>query len=99
MQTIKSAVSVGYPSADLPDDFSFSAVHPDGVFRFRFRFFGGRWNGWATLPSGEVRAFGVLPGVISWAGFPDYGIIFSTSLTKIERSKLRDTTLYVITWE
>lgn len=99
MKNIKQAYQVSWPNADLEDNFSFSTVHPDGVFQFTFRWFNGRWNGWCTLPSGEVRALGVEPLVASWVGFLDYGIAFDTELPVIDRASLFSTKLYILTWE
>jgi len=99
MKTIKSIYSVPFPDAELTDAFYFSTVHPDGVFKFEFRYFNDRWNCFVTLPSGEIRAAGVEPNVLSWSGFIDYGVLFLTDLPVIEKSSLYLTSLYIITWE
>lgn len=99
MKDIKSANLVSWPSGDLEDNFTFTTVHPDGAFEFRFRYFNDRWNGWCTLPSGEVRAFGIEPRVPSWIGFLDYGILIDTELPVIDRNSLFTTSLYILTWE
>ena len=99
MKGIKTANLVSWPSGDIKDNFTFSAVHPDGVFEFKFRYFNDRWNAWCTLPSGEVRAFGTEPQVMSWMGFLDYGIFFDTDLPVIDRNSLFNTSLYIVTWE
>lgn len=99
MKEIKSAVQVEWPNADITDNFTFSALHPDGVFKFTFRWFNDRWNCWVTLPSGEIRGAGVEPLVTSWVGFTDYGIIFNTSLPYIDEDSLFSTELVIITWE
>lgn len=98
MKEIKSAVQVVWPDGEITEAFSFSALHPDGVFKFTFRWFNERWNGFATLPSGEVRAFGVEPLVESWAGFLDYGIIFNTSLSFIDKESLFTTEFLILSW-
>lgn len=98
MNEIKTTVKVDFPDIDFPDDFTFDTVHPDGVFRFRFAWFNGRWNGWCRLPDGDARAFGVLPNVISWTGFSDYGIALITDLTTIDRDGLSSVELVVISW-
>ena len=98
MQDIKSAIQVTWPNGDITDNFTFSALHPDGVFKFTFRWFNDRWNCWATLPTGEVRGVGVEPSVVSWAGFLDYGILFNTPLPFIDRESLFATKLYILTW-
>lgn len=100
MQDIKELYSVAFPqSTETPIDFKFSTVHPEGVFQFRFRFFQNRWNGWCTLPSGEIRAFGIEPNVISWTGFVDFGLVFITDLPEISRNNLFLTKLFLISWE
>ena len=98
MQEIKSAVQVLWPNGDLNQNFTFSALHPDGVFKFTFRWFNNRWNCWAELPTGEIRGAGVEPGVVSWAGFLDYGILFETKLPFIDRDSLFTTKMYILTW-
>lgn len=100
MQNIKDLYTVAFPQADeAPSNFTFSTIHPDGVFQFRFSYFGNRWNGWCTLPSGEIRAIGIEPNVCSWSGFLDYGIIFITDLPEISRNNLFLTSLKIISWE
>ena len=100
MNKIKEAYTVPYPDAEeVQENFTFSTTHPDGVFKFHFRYFNERWNGWCTLPSGEIRAFGIEPNVISWAGFLDYGVMIQTSLPVIDRNSLFLTTLVLISWE
>lgn len=100
MQGIKDSYNIAFPQVETPPkDFSFSTVHPDGVFKFHFRFFNERWNGWATLPTGEIRAFGIEPNVISWTGFLDYGLVFLTELPEISENNLFLTQLFLISWE
>lgn len=99
MNTIKEINKVKFPEGDITDDFVFSAIHPDGVFKFHFRYMNDRWNLWVTLPSGEVRLAGVEPNVVSWSGFLDYGLIFETEMTEISKGSLLLTTLYILTWE
>lgn len=99
MKNIKSAYEVSWPNGELEENFTFSTVHPDGVFQFKFRWFNGRWNGWCTLPSGEIRAFGVEPLVASWVGFLDYGITFNTELSVIDKDSLFNTRLFILSWE
>lgn len=99
MNTIKAINKVTFPEGDITDNFSFSAIHPDGVFDFHFRYMNERWNLWVTLPSGEVRCAGVEPNVVSWSGFLDYGLVFETDMTEISKSSLLLTTLYILTWE
>jgi len=99
MKSAKELNSVQWPNGDINENFSFSAIHPDGVFKFTFKYFNDRWNAWVQLPDGETRAIGVAPNVISCTGFLDYGFAFSTDLTEIDKESLRDTVLLIITWE
>lgn len=99
MNGIKDLNKVTFPDADITDNFSFTAIHPDGSFKFHFRWFNERWNLWVTLPSGELRCAGVEPNVISWSGFLDYGLIFVTELTEITKNSLPLTEIVIITWE
>lgn len=99
MKNITAANLVSWPSGDTTENFTFSTVHPDGVFQFKFRWFNDRWNGWCTLPDGEVRAFGVEPNIVSWSGFLDYGLVINTDLTVIDQASLNTTELYILTWE
>ncbi len=39
MKDVKSANVAEWPDGEIDDNFSFSAVHPDGVFKFLFRYF------------------------------------------------------------
>lgn len=99
MNGIKAMEAVKFPDGDISENFTFSVVHPDGVFEFHFRYMNDRWNLWVTLPSGEKRCGGVVPNVVSWAGFLDYGLIFVTDMTEITRNTLTLTSLYILTWE
>ena len=90
---------VAWPDGDMPDSFKFNAVHPNGVFAFQFRWFNGRWNCWCTLPSGGGRPAGVEPGVASWTGFTDYGLLFITNLQVIDRPSLALAKLFILEWE
>lgn len=98
MQTEKIRERVSWPSGDIAENFKFSTSAAGGVFDFHFKWLNGRWNVWVTLPDGEVRQAGVLPGVTSWSEAKSYGLIFETSLEKIDYSSLFLTELYIITW-
>ena len=99
MRNITAYNLVEFPSSEITDSFTFSTMHPDGLFKFTFRYFNDRWNGWCTLPSGETRVIGVEPNVVSWSGFVDYGIVFITELPVISKSSLFLTSLYILSWE
>lgn len=99
MQTVKTRELVPWPSGDLADNFTFAASASGGVFNFHFKWLNGRWNCWVTLPSGEIRQAGVLPGVTSWSEAKSYGLIFETNLPSIDYGSLFLTELYILTWE
>lgn len=99
MQTVKTRELVPWPSGDLADNFTFAASASGGVFNFHFKWLNGRWNCWVTLPNGEIRQAGVLPGVTSWSEAKSYGLIFETNLPAIDYGSLFLTELYILTWE
>ena len=98
MKNITAAYLVRWPTDEVSENFSFEVIHPDGTFRFLFKWINNRWNCWVTLPSGEVRQAGVYPGVYSWTGFLDYGIVFKTGLSEISFTSLVLTELYILSW-
>ena len=98
MQTVKTKELVPWPSGELADNFTFSCSAAGGVFDFNFKWLNGRWNVWVTLPDGEVRQAGVLPGVTSWSEAKTYGLVFETNLPVIDYGSLFLTELYIITW-
>jgi hypothetical protein len=81
---------LGFPDYQDETDFNFNTTVKGESFSFRFRWYELRWNAWATLPSGEIRAFGIFPGVESWTGFVDYGITIETSASVITFVGLAD---------
>lgn len=99
MKTPKEINKVQWPNAEIDENFTFSAIHPDGEFKFTFKYFNDRWNAWVILPDGETRAIGVAPNVISCTGFLDYGFTFYTDCTEIDKESLGDTELLILTWE
>ena len=98
MQQIKTKEKIPWPTGDYSENFEFSASGADGVFVFNFKWLNDQWNVWVQLPDGEVRQAAVLPGVISWSECTGYGLVFETSLTKIEYASLFLTELYVLKW-
>jgi hypothetical protein len=98
MQAVKELYKVDWPSGEVSEAFTFDTVHPDGVFTFQFRYFSDRWHCWCTTPDGDRRAVGVVPDVVSWSEYLDYGIVFDTNLQDISYSSLFNTSLYIITW-
>ena len=98
MQTIKTKELVPWPSGDIAENFTFSCSAAGGVFEFHFKWLNNRWNCWVTLPDGEVRQAGVLPGVTSWSESHSYGLVFETQLPVIDYSSLFLTEIYILTW-
>ena len=98
MQTYKLKEKVPFPSGELSENFTFTCTATDGLFEFHFKWLNDRWNLWVTLPNGEVRQAGVLPGVVSWSECSSYGLVFETVLETIDYSSLFLTELYILTW-
>ena len=98
MQTVKLKERVPFPDGDITENFEFSTSASGGNFTFHFKWLNDRWNCWVTLPDGEVRQAGVLPGVTSWSEAKNYGLIFETSLPVIDYSSLFLSELYILTW-
>ncbi len=98
MKEIQKTELVPFPSADPAENFEFSCTADAGSFTFSFKWLNDRWNLWVTLPDGEVRQAGVLPGVTSWSESSGYGLVFETSLEQIDFSSLFLTELYILTW-
>lgn len=98
MQTVKTKERVPFPNGDIAENFEFSCSAESGVFNFHFKWLNNRWNLWVTLPDGKVRQAGVQPGVISWSGSREYGLVFETNLPVIDFNSLFMTELYILTW-
>ena len=98
MQTIKLKELVPFPDGDITPNFKFSCSTSNGIFEFNFKWFNNKWNLWVTLPDGEIRQAGVLPGVVSWSESQNYGLVFETALEQIDYSSLFLTELYILTW-
>ena len=98
MQTENKRELVPWPNGNLAANFQFDATADAGNFTFHFKWLKGSWKLWVTLPDGEVRQAGVLPEVISWSEFDDYGIVIETDMESIDFNSLFLTELYIITW-
>lgn len=98
MQTVKTKELVPFPNTDLAENFEFSCSASEGIFKFHFKWLNDRWNLWVTLPDGEVRQAGVLPGVVSWSEASKFGLVFETALEAIDYSSLFLTELYILVW-
>jgi hypothetical protein len=89
---------IPWPEAELSDSFYFYASCSAGSVKLSFKWLNNRWNGWAELPDGSVREFGVQPNVTSWSGFSDYGFYVKTDLTDINYASLFLCELYLVSW-
>lgn len=98
MQTVKTKERVPFPDGEVAENFKFSCSAQGGDFTFHFKWLNDRWNLWVTLPSGEVRQAGVVPGVISWSESKTYGLIFETPMQAVDFNSLFLTELYILTW-
>ena len=99
MQEVKQYELVSWPNSEIQENFEFDTIASGGTFSFHFKWFNDRWNLWVTLPDGSKRQAGVYPGVVSWSGYSDYGILFNTSLSEIDFNSLMLTELYIVTWQ
>lgn len=96
---IERASLVTWPDGSPADNFKFDVIDQAGTFKFNFKWLNDRWNCWVTLPDETIREAGVYPGVISWSGTLDFGLVFETDLPDISRSSLFMTDLYIIKWQ
>lgn len=96
---IKSCEIIGFPELDPVENFEFVSNTSYGTFKFHFKWINEAWSCWVTLPDESVRQAGVYPNVKNWTGFNDYGLVFVTSLEKIDFSSLFLTELYLIKWQ
>lgn len=100
MRGVKASYKVNLPSvASGTYSFSFTSDVPNvGRIGFTFRFLNNQWNGWAALPSGEVRQFGCIPDVIDWTAFSDYGIVLDSSLPSLGLNDMGSASMFLIVW-
>jgi hypothetical protein len=101
MKVAESMTLINLPSAAATDiAFEFTSSIGGGFWDFVFKWANGVWNGWATLPSGEVRPFGCVPNVIDWSGFVDYGVVILANKNELGKADLAatGTSLVVIGW-
>ena len=105
MNPIKSLYLVNMPQGDTTAvNFQFETQNADGSWSFLLAWSlnpvdnAYQWNGWATLPSGEVRQFGCIPGVINWTGYPDFGLVWLSTLAKLGQLDIWNASLVLIDW-
>ena len=100
MKSVVSSYIVNLPqSAASTLSFSFTTNNALGTFTFVFKWLNNQWNGWCTLPTGEVRQFGCVPDVVDWTEFPDYGIVIDSALTAFNSTNLiGNATVYLLQW-
>lgn len=98
MKEATAIEQVAWPEFDISENFEFDAIAQGGTFKFHFRWLNDRWNLWVTLPDETVRQASVYPGVISWTGYSDWGIVIKSNMEKIDYSNLLLSEVYIITW-
>ena len=100
MKAVNNNYQINYPTvADGTVAFTFSTDVALGRFSFTFQWLNSEWNGWATLPTGEVRPFGCVPGCVDWTEFTDFGVVLDSQLTALGLGDLvPSSTLYLLEW-
>jgi hypothetical protein len=100
VKSIQKMYGINYPQVDpTTKSFAFSTNNALGTFAIVFKWLNAQWNGWATLPSGEVRPFGCVPEVVDWTEFTDYGIVIDAGVPALAlASLLGKSRLYLIAW-
>jgi hypothetical protein len=101
MKTAKSLTLINLPAtASAETAFEFTTSIGGGFWDVVMKWANGVWNGWATLPSGEVRPFGCYPNVVDWSAFTDYGIVVLAQKDELAKADLTaaGTSLVVIGW-
>lgn len=84
---------------EVSDNFKFEAITAAGTFTFKFKWLNERWNCWVTFPDGSVREAGVYPGVVSWSGFKDHGLLFRANTAALDYDNLLLSEIYLLTWQ
>ena len=78
------------------DDFSFGLNSPFGVFGVEAHWVNNVWKLYFTLPSGTIRETSLLPGVLIWAEFSDYSLMFyPTSFTEVAHDDISGTLIRI----
>lgn len=98
MQTINTKEQIAFPGGSVAENFLFDCSTTYGNFTFHFKWINEKWNLWVTLPNGEVRQAGVIPGITSWSEFSDYGLVFESNMESIDYNSLFSTEMYLIKW-
>lgn len=99
MKETKNIELVPWPSLEISENFEFDAIASTGTFTFHFKWLNDKWNLWVTLPDGQVRQASTYPGVLSWSGFNDYGLILKTNLERIDYNSLLLAEIYLVVWQ
>jgi len=76
--------------------FSISVVLPTTTMECVFRWLNSVWNLFVTFPDGSIREAGVYPNAISWKGFSDYWIVFTTDYTSIGRLDIGAIKMFIL---
>jgi hypothetical protein len=79
--------------------FGFNTATPDGSFNFVFKWIGGVWNMWTTMPDGTVRTAGCVPLVINWCRYTDFSAVIISGLPVLGQGDLVGGTLLLIKWK
>lgn len=80
-------------------NFGFNTSTPDGAFSFVFKWIGGVWNNWVTLPDGSTRPAGCIPQVLNWLAYRDFSTVIVSSLPVLGAGDLVGKPLFLIKWK
>jgi hypothetical protein len=99
MRPIKTICLVNIAQGDTSAvNFQFETKNQDGAWQLNLMWTGSQWIGWATLPSGEVRLFGCIPGVINWTGYTDFGLVWVSPLAAFGQPDIFNSALLLLDW-
>jgi hypothetical protein len=93
--------SISIPIVDTDTvNFSFNTKVPEGTFYLQMKWnkFKNAWTGYATIPDGSIRQFGIWPNVTSWSSFLDYGVRIDTTLASIGLNDISNVKLMLLIW-
>jgi hypothetical protein len=68
------------------------------LFIFKLLYRNTKWICWVIMPDNTIRYFGLIPNVLNWKDYSDYGIILYTNDIEITQSNIQGQSIGVIEW-